>query len=112
MEKIYKVEMYIVDYNGSYQNFDNLMIDLERNSEAFLIPHNVKVKEIEWNDNIDLNHKSDLETCRKYFEEQIILSMGIPPSLLEMLELNTETESKIVADIAIQKIVKKLNGGL
>jgi hypothetical protein len=67
--KIYKMEMYILDINNSYEDIDEIIVESERGArEANFHPFNVEEVEVEWTDDIDLNFSSATEeTYRKYF---------------------------------------------
>lgn len=69
MSKLYKVEMYILDLNDMYDNMDEVIESTERKSCADFIPFNIQEVEFEWDDDIDLNHKNDIDTFRNYFKE-------------------------------------------
>jgi len=69
MSKLYKVEMYVLDVNDMYNDLDEIIEDAERRSEFNLKPFNAQSVEFEWDDDIDLNHKDDIDTYRNYFRE-------------------------------------------
>lgn len=69
MAKIYQIEMYIVDVNDSYADFGDIINDIENSTEITTDCFNVKQKDIEWHDDIDINFmNSTAETYRKYFK--------------------------------------------
>jgi hypothetical protein len=70
MAKIYKTEMYIVDVNDSFKSMIDICSKIsERLDLIFINPFNTQMREIEWDDNIDLNFNNcTLESYRKYFE--------------------------------------------
>ena len=74
MAKLYKMEMYIVDYNEIYNHpndaLRDILDDAENNSDCIFSEFNVEERNIEWNDDIDLNRiNCSVETYRNYFKK-------------------------------------------
>jgi hypothetical protein len=70
--KLYKVEMYILDVNGECGSLEEIVVNAERGTDAFLKPFNVQKVEFPWNDDIDINQRDcTVETYRKYFIQTI-----------------------------------------
>lgn len=70
MAKLYKIEMYILDTNEYYSSLDEIIENAEMGAdEANFNCFNVKEKQVEWNDDIDINMgDSTVDVYRKYFE--------------------------------------------
>jgi len=69
MAKIYKVEMYICDINDDYTDVEEIINDIENSNNAVFNCFNIKTVDLDWHDDIDINHSDcDVETYRKYFE--------------------------------------------
>lgn len=70
MAKLYKVEMYILDINETYEDICDICDDATYDMDLVKFePINTQIRKIEWSDNIDLNKNTcTIETYRKYFE--------------------------------------------
>lgn len=70
MAKIHKVEFYIVDPNGFYDDGEDLIQDVRLYDGFMLHPKWKTSEEFEWDDDIDLNYSDcSKEDCEKYFKE-------------------------------------------
>ena len=70
MARLYKIEMYIVDYNDDYSTLEDIISDMELATDVFLNCFNVEEVNVKWNDDIDLNFANQsVEIYRKYFKE-------------------------------------------
>lgn len=59
MAKIYKLELYITDYNQCYYNKDQLLVDIERHLDEVMVDcFNSIESKIDWHDDIDLNYSN------------------------------------------------------
>jgi aspartyl/asparaginyl-tRNA synthetase len=67
--KVYKAEIYIVDVDNEFRNFDDILNEMERTVDFSISAFNVKESdEIDWYDEIDLNKTNcTKETFDKYF---------------------------------------------
>lgn len=71
MAKLYKVEMYVLDVNEQYQDLDEIIDMAEMKLDAHFNPFNIQMTEIEWEDDIDINHFGcTVDTYRKYFDSK------------------------------------------
>lgn len=74
MAKIYKIELYVVDYNNVYNDVNDLAncIDSGWGLDDVLVNCFDKQEvEVEWTDDIDLNYGNvNKETYNKYFKSQ------------------------------------------
>lgn len=72
MAKLYKVELYVTDYAGVYNDVDDLVNCLENGwglDDVNIDCFNKKEVEIEFTDDIDLNYSpTSRETYEKYFK--------------------------------------------
>lgn len=72
MAKLYKIELYIADYNDVYQDVDNVVNSIEGSGleNAIVNCFNPQVVNVEWYDDIDLNYDSaNKQTYEKYFKK-------------------------------------------
>jgi len=71
MAKLYKVEMYILDANEEYKDFQDIRTNIENNTyDVDINTFNVKEANFEWDDNLKINHlDATVEDYREYFEE-------------------------------------------
>jgi len=71
MSKVYKVEMYICDINDSYTGIEEIINDIENSNNAVFKCFNVETVNLDWHDDIDINHSDcDVKTYRKYFKDK------------------------------------------
>lgn len=71
MEKLHKVELYVVDYNNQFGTVDNFVNYLKDRTDCLYHVGNNKTVEIEWDDDIDINKiNATTKDHEKYFEKE------------------------------------------
>lgn len=71
MAKIFKIEMYVVDYGDSGITSDEIEEAVRSDFDAIVFVSNAKEKEFEWNDDLKINLiDSTKEDYEEYFTEQ------------------------------------------
>ena len=73
MAKLYKIELYVADYNDVYDNVDDLVNCLNSGwglDDVIMNCFNPQEVYVEWNDDIDLNYEGNDKTVYdKYFSK-------------------------------------------
>ena len=71
MAKLYKIELYVADYNDVYDNVDDLVHCLNSGwglDDVIMDCFDIQEVAVEWNDGIDLNYEGNDKTVYdKYF---------------------------------------------
>lgn len=69
MAKLYKLELYIIDYNNNYENLEEIIQDIDNSIDCSINHFNAQEVKIDWNDEIDLNYSDcPVDNFRNYFE--------------------------------------------
>ena len=72
MAKLYKLELYITDYNDVYENTDDLIGSIQSGwgfDDVLINCFNPKEVNIDWHDEIDLNYDNvEKQVYDKYFK--------------------------------------------
>jgi len=73
MAKLYKLELYIIDYNNNYENLEEIIQDIDNSIDCSINHFNAQEVKIDWNDEIDLNYRDcPVDNFRNYFENDNI----------------------------------------
>jgi hypothetical protein len=66
MAKIFKIEMYVVDYGDSGVTLDEIQESIDSHYDVISLIANVKEKEFEWDDDLKIN---SMYSVKEDFEE-------------------------------------------
>ncbi|CEQ01663.1 Uncharacterised protein [[Clostridium] sordellii] len=69
MEKLHKIELYIVDYNNQFETVDSFINYLADRTDCIYHVGNSETVEFEWDDDLDINNiDATTKDYEKYFK--------------------------------------------
>lgn len=95
--KIHKVELYLVDPNGMWNNLDNMIIAMENSlDDVFFHIANKDTRNIEWHDDIDINESdATTEDYERYFKEDGTVKNTIKLRCIDCFEVVRPMKDKL-----------------